>query len=68
MSQNQIESRPYYCDRITLISGIPYKSTMSEITRLVSQYAFRPDWSAKKMVFIAGPRQVGKLPKDLKTL
>lgn len=33
---------------------------MSQIKRLVSYYAFQKEWIAKKMIFLAGPRQVGK--------
>ena len=33
---------------------------MREFIRLVSGYAFREDWMKNKMVFLAGPRQVGK--------
>lgn len=33
---------------------------MSSIQRLVSQYAFNPKWAASKMLFLAGPRQIGK--------
>src|SRR3989338_76497 len=39
---------------------MPYISAMRLIKRLAGLYAFNPEWAQSKMLFLAGPRQIGK--------